>query len=97
MITKQTTIILIIFTFQLQSIRTTFFTRKSKEPRPDDRKGAEEIHDDFELEALQNNEGDTPIVKNIDLSKPCADDDITETGKFFKILCSLKKVNRNIF
>ena len=70
--------ILIIF---LQSIRTTFLTRKSKEPRPDDHKGAEDVLDDFELEALHN-EGNTPIVKNIDINKPHAEEEVTDEGKY---------------
>jgi len=62
---------------QYRSIRTTFFTRKSKDIRPDDRKGAEEIPEDFELEAL-NKDSNTPIVKNMDLNDPCAGDDKTD-------------------
>ena len=69
----------------LQSIRTTFLTRKSKEPRPDDHKGAEDVLDDFELEALHN-EGNTPIVKNIDINKPHAEEEVTDEGKFLKII-----------
>ena len=65
----------------LQSIRTTFLTRKSKEPRPDDHKGAEDVLDDFELEALHN-EGNTPIVKNIDINKPHAEEEVTDEGKY---------------
>ena len=64
----------------LQSIRTTFFTRKSKDIRPDDRKGAEEIPEDFELEAF-NKDSNTPIVKNMDLNNPCAGDDKTDEGR----------------
>ena len=63
----------------MQSIRTTFFTRKSKDIRPDDRKGAEEVPEDFELEAL-NKDSNTPIVKNMDLNKPCPGDDKTDEG-----------------
>ena len=66
----------------LQSIRTTFLTRKSKEPRPDDHKGAEDVLDDFELEALHN-EGNTPIVKNMDLNKPHAEEEVTDEGKIY--------------
>ena len=65
----------------LQSLRTTFLTRKSKEPRPDDHKGAEDVLDDFELEALHN-EGNTPIVKNIDINKPHAEEEVTDEGKY---------------
>ena len=68
----------------LQSIRTTFLTRKSKEPRPDDHKGAEDVLDDFELEALHN-EGNTPIVKNMDLNKPHAEEEVTDEGKIIYI------------
>ena len=72
----------------LQSIRTTFFTRKSKDIRPDDRKGAEEIPEDFELEAL-NKDSNTPIVKNVknmDLNNPCAGDDKTDEGNWSILL-----------
>ena len=41
----------------------------------------EDVLDDFELEALHN-EGNTPIVKNIDLNKPHAEEEVTDEGKF---------------
>ena len=60
-----------LFFYSNQAIRTTFFTRKSRQSRPDDIVTNPE--DNIELEALNSTKTTSaPIIKNqdVDLNKP---------------------------